>query len=271
MAYVASSAEDVPELLWLAPGAKEPRRADRPERGLVREVRAGADGTGGLAVAGRPGDRGPADAPAGLSRRAERTRSLCRCTAGRTGGRCRRFRRTPWRRCRPPRATRCCRPTTGAARATATSSASPTGTTWAAGTTETCWRAWTGRSPRASPTRSDWASSASSYGGFLVNWIIGHTERFRAAVSEFGIFSLVTDFSNSQAPALGGGVSGRLPLGPSRRLRRAVAGDLSPEHPHARADSARRGRREHVHRQLAGDVPGAAPAGEDRPVRPLPA
>lgn len=40
----------------------------------------------------------------------------------------------------------------------------------------------------------------SSYGGFLTNWIIGHTNRFKAAVSEFGIFSLVTDFSNSQAP-----------------------------------------------------------------------
>ena len=40
----------------------------------------------------------------------------------------------------------------------------------------------------------------SSYGGYLVNWLIGHSERFRAAISKFGIFSLVTDFSNSQAP-----------------------------------------------------------------------
>ena len=40
----------------------------------------------------------------------------------------------------------------------------------------------------------------SSYGGYLVNWLIGHSDRFRAAVSKFGIFSLVTDFSNSQAP-----------------------------------------------------------------------
>lgn len=40
----------------------------------------------------------------------------------------------------------------------------------------------------------------SSYGGYLANWIIGHTQRFKAAVSAFGIFSLVTDFSNSQAP-----------------------------------------------------------------------
>ncbi len=40
----------------------------------------------------------------------------------------------------------------------------------------------------------------SSYGGYLVNWLIGHSSRFQAAISKFGIFSLVTDFSNSQAP-----------------------------------------------------------------------
>ncbi len=40
----------------------------------------------------------------------------------------------------------------------------------------------------------------SSYGGYLVNWLIAKTKRFRAAVSQFGIFSLATDFSNSQAP-----------------------------------------------------------------------
>ena len=36
-----------------------------------------------------------------------------------------------------------------------------------------------------------------SYGGYLTNWIIGHTDRFRAAVSLFGVFHLTTDFSNS--------------------------------------------------------------------------
>ena len=40
----------------------------------------------------------------------------------------------------------------------------------------------------------------SSYGGYLVNWLIAKTRRFQAAVSQFGIFSLATDFSNSQAP-----------------------------------------------------------------------
>ncbi|HZP81703.1 MAG TPA: S9 family peptidase [Chthonomonadaceae bacterium] len=37
-----------------------------------------------------------------------------------------------------------------------------------------------------------------SYGGFMTNWAIGHTDRFRAAISMFGIFHLQTDYSNSE-------------------------------------------------------------------------
>jgi dipeptidyl aminopeptidase/acylaminoacyl peptidase len=36
-----------------------------------------------------------------------------------------------------------------------------------------------------------------SYGGYMTNWLIARTKRFRAAVSLFGIFNLVTDFSQS--------------------------------------------------------------------------
>lgn len=36
-----------------------------------------------------------------------------------------------------------------------------------------------------------------SYGGYMTNWAIGHTARFKAAVSLFGIFHLQTDYSNS--------------------------------------------------------------------------
>ncbi|QQE80302.1 S9 family peptidase [Alicyclobacillus sp. SO9] len=38
-----------------------------------------------------------------------------------------------------------------------------------------------------------------SYGGYMTNWIIGHDHRFKAAVSEFGIWSLMTDFGCSSA------------------------------------------------------------------------
>ncbi len=37
-----------------------------------------------------------------------------------------------------------------------------------------------------------------SYGGYMANWAIGHTDRFKAAISMFGIFHLQTDYSNSR-------------------------------------------------------------------------
>ena len=51
----------------------------------------------------------------------------------------------------------------------------------------------------------------SSYGGYLVNWIVTQTPRFRAAVSQFGIFSLVTDFSNSRPRAGTRNISAAIP------------------------------------------------------------
>jgi len=40
----------------------------------------------------------------------------------------------------------------------------------------------------------------SSYGGYLANLAISRSNRFKAAVSAFGIFSLVSDFLNSETP-----------------------------------------------------------------------
>jgi dipeptidyl aminopeptidase/acylaminoacyl peptidase len=40
-----------------------------------------------------------------------------------------------------------------------------------------------------------------SYGGYLTNWVISQTPRFKAAVSMYGIFSWFTDWSNSFQPA----------------------------------------------------------------------
>ncbi len=40
-----------------------------------------------------------------------------------------------------------------------------------------------------------------SYGGYMTNWIISQTNRFKAAVSMYGIFSFFTDWSNSFQPA----------------------------------------------------------------------
>lgn len=40
-----------------------------------------------------------------------------------------------------------------------------------------------------------------SYGGYMTNWIIGHTDRFKGAISESGVFSLITDYSNTVIPS----------------------------------------------------------------------
>ena len=36
-----------------------------------------------------------------------------------------------------------------------------------------------------------------SYGGFMVNWLVGTTDRFRAAVSENGVTNQVSEWANS--------------------------------------------------------------------------
>ncbi len=45
------------------------------------------------------------------------------------------------------------------------------------------------------------AVTGGSYGGFMTNWTISQTARFKAAVSMYGIFSWFTDWSNSWQPA----------------------------------------------------------------------
>lgn len=39
-----------------------------------------------------------------------------------------------------------------------------------------------------------------SYGGYMTDWIISQTNRFQGAISMFGIFNFITDFSNSYIP-----------------------------------------------------------------------
>jgi dipeptidyl aminopeptidase/acylaminoacyl peptidase len=40
-----------------------------------------------------------------------------------------------------------------------------------------------------------------SYGGYMTNWIVSQTDRFKGAISESGIFNFITDFSNSNIPS----------------------------------------------------------------------
>ena len=40
------------------------------------------------------------------------------------------------------------------------------------------------------PIRSGLAAAGASYGGYMVNWLLGHTTRFKALVSHAGVFDL---------------------------------------------------------------------------------
>ena len=64
----------------------------------------------------------------------------------------------------------------------------------------TCWPAWTRSSPTGSPTRIASGVTGGSYGGYLTNWIVGHDQRFRAAmtcrwVSDMSILFTTGDIS----------------------------------------------------------------------------
>ncbi|TVR19020.1 MAG: S9 family peptidase [Anaerolineaceae bacterium] len=46
------------------------------------------------------------------------------------------------------------------------------------------------------------AITGGSYGGYMTAWIIGHTERFKAAVSQRGVYNLVSFYGTSDVPIL---------------------------------------------------------------------
>jgi dipeptidyl aminopeptidase/acylaminoacyl peptidase len=46
--------------------------------------------------------------------------------------------------------------------------------------------------------RNKMAAAGGSYGGFMVNWICGHTDRFKALVSHAGVFDLVSMYGTTE-------------------------------------------------------------------------
>nr|WP_303652546.1 S9 family peptidase [Paludisphaera mucosa] len=42
------------------------------------------------------------------------------------------------------------------------------------------------------------AAAGGSYGGFMVNWICGHTDRFKALVSHAGVFDLISMYGSTE-------------------------------------------------------------------------
>ena len=41
-------------------------------------------------------------------------------------------------------------------------------------------------------------AAGASYGGYLINWIAGHTDRYRALVSHDGVFNLASMYGTTE-------------------------------------------------------------------------
>lgn len=55
------------------------------------------------------------------------------------------------------------------------------------------------------------AITGGSYGGYLTTWILGHTQRFAAAVSQRGVYNLLSFYGTSDVPSL---ISGEFDIDP---------------------------------------------------------
>ena len=128
------------------------------------------------------------------------------------------------------------RPATGSRRCSATGAAStpPTATP--------CSTTWSRRG-LADPKRL--GCYGNSYGGFMVNWLVGTSDRFAAAVSRNGVTNQVSAFANCDFGAMYNESEGLGDAADARGHRQpvaAVAAAPRREHPHAAADPAGRGR-----------------------------
>ena len=62
-----------------------------------------------------------------------------------------------------------------------------------------------------------------SYGGYMIDWMLGHTQRFKALISHDGVYDLASVFGATEeivVPALG---VRRHPVGQAGGLRQMVA------------------------------------------------
>ena len=114
---------------------------------------------------------------------------------------------------------------------------------------------WTRRSPlldSATPTGS--ACSGGSYGGYMTSWIVGHTDRFKAACSERAVNNMLDRGRLERHRDLVQGLHRRRTGSRTRESTSAVALHLCPEHQHAAADPALRRRPALPGRQRRGAV-----------------
>ena len=102
--------------------------------------------------------------------------------------------------------------------------------------------------------------AGASYGGYAVDWILGHTNRFKAAVTHDGVFNLESmSLVDRGAVVLGVGVR-RLAVerGRAQAVREVVAAPVRAEHQDADAHHHERARLPRARRPGSAAVHGAA-------------
>ena len=240
-----------------------PRRARRPRaRGALGDRR-------------RAGDPGLADPLGGGARRASRPRSSSRSTAART--RSTAGRRTGSSRCsRAPGSASCSR-TRAAPRATARTSTAPTCRDWGAGPMRDVMAHVEALVAAGVADPARLGVTGGSYGGYLTNWIVGHTDRFAAAMTCRSVSDLTSLMLTGD---LAGGIFGIMEFGAqpwenAGALPRAVADHLRRPGPRRRCSSstprttcaARSARRRRSSRPADAEAPGPPHAGPERVAR----
>ena len=134
--------------------------------------------------------------------------------------RCRGSRRSPW----PPRGSGCCAPTRAAPRATAPPGSPPLKGRWGGPDAEDCLAVvdWAVADGRADAERL--GVFGLSYGGFLTQWLVTRTTRFRAAVAMNGVANQVAAALSCDlgCRSCSGSAGGR------SRARRRRSGSQSP-------------------------------------------
>ena len=88
--------------------------------------------------------------------------------------------------------------------------------------------------------RSRMAAAGGSYGGYMVDWMLGHTQRFKALISHAGVYDLRSEFGGDRGAVVPDVGVQRHALGQSGIVRELVAELVREGVPHADAGDPRR-------------------------------
>ena len=114
------------------------------------------------------------------------------------------------------------------------------------------------------------AACGGSYGGFMVNWIAGHTDRFAALISHAGVFDLTSKYGTTEELWFPEWEFGGPPWEKAGPLSRAVTEQLCRQLQDADAGHPRGARLSRSRRAGPGDVYLAAAPRRAQPLRLFP-